>query len=75
MSKPIAVARSVRIAELSPPKKQALWAWIKSNDPGLAAFLTSPDVARISAAFPGSSVVVDVDYVQRAVQRTPSVAA
>lgn len=62
----IAPLRSVRVADLSEDKKQRLWAWIKANDPATQAFMKSAAVASIAAVFPGTSPVLDIDYVKRA---------
>jgi len=59
-------ARTVRIADLDPAKKRALWAWMKANDAGTAELLASEGTQLLLQAFPGSSPVVDVDYVQKA---------
>lgn len=66
MAEAIAPSRSVRVADLSDVKKRRLWAWIKANDPETGAWMKSPEVAAISAKFPGSSPVLDIDYVRRA---------
>ena len=66
MDEGIPPSRSVRVADLSDYKKRRLWAWIKANDPATGAWMKSPEVAAISAKFPGTSPVLDIDYVRRA---------
>jgi hypothetical protein len=66
MSEAIAPSRSVRIADLSPEKKRRLWTWIQQNDPDMQKLITGPEMATLGALFPGTSVVVDIDYVKRA---------
>lgn len=58
--------RSVRLADLDQVKKRAVWGWIKHHDPSLAAVLQCPDVRMLLDAFPGSSPVVDLDVVRKA---------
>ena len=62
----IAPMRSVRIADLSPPKKRVLWHWLQENDPATAAKLSGPDVRRLMDAFPGASPVLDLAVVDKA---------
>ncbi len=66
MGECIAPSRSVRIADLSPEKKRRLWAWIQRNDPDMQALITGPEMGALNAVFPGTSVVVDIDYVKGA---------
>lgn len=62
----IAPDRSVRLAELSPHKKRAVWDWLKANDPDTAAFLQSEHVRQVMQAFPGTTPVLDIDVVEQA---------
>jgi hypothetical protein len=62
----VALSRSVRIADLEPAKKRALWAWMKANDAGTAALLASEGTQALLRAFPGASPVVDIDVVRKA---------
>lgn len=59
-------SRSVLIAGLSDAKKRRLWGWIRENDPQTAAWLKSEDVTVLADRFPGSSPVLDIDYVREA---------
>lgn len=61
-------SRSVRIADLSAPKKRQLWTWIQAHAPQLAAELTGPDMRRLMDAFPGASPVLDITLVDEALQ-------
>lgn len=63
----VAPERTVRITELDADKKRRLWAWMKANDAGAADVLQCEDVQRLLQAFPGSSPVVDIDYLRKAV--------
>jgi hypothetical protein len=62
----VSAPESVRIADLSAPKKRALWAWIKANDAALAEWLTSDTLRDFLARWPGASPVLDLAYVRRA---------
>lgn len=63
----VAPDRSVRIAELDADKKRRLWEWMKANDAAAADVLQCDDVRGLLQAFPGSSPVVDIDYLRKAV--------
>lgn len=61
----------VALAELTPPRKRALWQWMQTNDPATADYLANlknnPDVAELEAAFGPVRPVVTLDYIRSAI--------
>lgn len=56
----------VRLADLPPPRKRALWGWIKANDAPLADWLDKLRDDPVTSMF-GASPVLPLDYIRRAI--------
>lgn len=57
---------TVRLADLPPPRKRALWGWIKANDAPMAAWLEELRDDPLISMF-DASPVLPLDYVRRAI--------